>query len=318
MTNNRRDFIQKSFQLTGLAYFKVPFSFTKEHFINPNSNRLVLLGTQGGPFIRSYKQTPSANLVVYKNTAFVIDAGYGVTLKLREAGISLPSLKYIFITHHHSDHNLELGPLLYNTWLSGLSEPIHVYAPAGLKNLLHHYWESNRFDIDTRIRDEGRPDIRSLVISHEYSAGIVLAESDFQVSALSNIHPPIKDSFALKFNLGEKIVVFSGDTAYCPALAPFASGADYLVHEVMYGPAIENMLKRRPNASKLKESIMSHHTLAEDVGKIAKQANVKNLILNHFVPPDDITLTDQLWIDIVRKTFSGNIIVGKDLQQFLL
>ena len=104
---------------------------------------------KGGPFIRSYKQTPSANLIVYKNNPFVIDAGYGATFKLKEAGINLSTLKYIFITHLHSDHYLDLGPLLYNAWISGLAEPVYVYAPAGLNSLLHAYWESNNFDIDT-------------------------------------------------------------------------------------------------------------------------------------------------------------------------
>ena len=86
----------------------------------------------------------------------------------------------------------------------------------------------------------------------------------------------------------------------------------------MYGAAIDEMVKRRPNATKLKASILSHHTLAEDVGKIADEANVKNLVLNHFVPADDSNLTDQVWIDAVRSTFSGNIIVGKDLLQLAL
>ncbi|WFU68026.1 hypothetical protein QA636_12000 [Bradyrhizobium brasilense] len=36
------------------------------------------------------------------------------------------------MTHHHSDHNLELGPLLYNAWAAGLRTPIDVYAPTGL------------------------------------------------------------------------------------------------------------------------------------------------------------------------------------------
>jgi ribonuclease BN (tRNA processing enzyme) len=318
MSNSRREFIRKSYLLSGAAVLNISSGVNDKFFINQDGNRLVLLGTQGGPFIRSYKQTPAANLIVYKNVPFVIDAGYGVTFKLREAGISLPTLKYIFITHHHSDHNLELGPLLYNAWLSGLAEPIHVYAPAGLKSLLHSYWESNQFDIDTRINDEGRPDIRTLVISHEYSEGILMSNSDFEISALKNIHPPVNESYALKFKLGKKIVVFSGDTAYCPALATFAADAEYLIHEVLYGPAIDDMVKRRPNATKLKASIMSHHTLAEDVGKIAKEANVKNLVLNHFVPADDKTLTDEVWINAVRTTFPGNIIVGKDLLQFML
>lgn len=318
MSNSRREFIRKSFLLAGAAGPTISSDLNERHSVNQDGDRLVLLGTQGGPFIRSYKQTPSANLIMYKDIPFVIDTGYGVTFKLKEVGISLPTLKHIFITHHHSDHNLELGPLLYNAWLSGLKEPIHVYAPVGLKPLLHNYWESNRFDIDTRIGDEGRPDIRKLVISHEIAEGVVVSNSDFEVSALKNIHPPVNESYAFKFKLGKKIIVFSGDTAYCPPLATFASGADYLVHEVMHGPAVDEMVKRRPNATKLRASILSHHTSAEDAGKIAQQANVKNLILNHFVPPDDKSLTDEIWINAAQSTFSGKITVGKDLLQFAL
>jgi len=248
----------------------------------------------------------------------VVDTGFGVTFKLLDAGINLPSIKYIFITHHHSDHNLELGPLLYNAWINGLKEPIHVYAPPGLKDLLSFYWESIKFDIETRMNDEGRPDIRVLIETHEYSEGNITSNSDFEVTALKNIHPPVIESYALNFKLGKKKIVFSGDTAYCPALATFASNADYLVHEVMYVPAVEELVKRRPNAMKLKESILSHHTSAEDAGKIANLARVKTLVLNHFVPSDDKSLTDQVWLNAVKTTFSGNIIVGKDLLQLAL
>lgn len=248
----------------------------------------------------------------------VIDTGFGVTFKLLESGVRLTSLRYIFITHHHSDHNLELGPLLYNAWLAGLAEPIHVYAPMGLKALLTAYWESNRYDMETRIKDEGRPDIRSLVISHEYAEGTLLSTSDFEVKALKTIHPPVEESYAFRFKLGERIIVFSGDTAYHPPLATFASGADYLIHEVMYGPAVEEMVKRRPNATRLKASILSHHTLAEDVGKIAQAAKAKTLILTHFVPPDDQSLTDDVWTKAVGASYSGKIIVGKDLLEVAL
>lgn len=319
MPINRREFIRTSGLATSAIGLNLPGYIEEQSFIAQDGDRLILLGTQGGPFIRSYKQTPAANLIIYKDTHIVIDTGFGVTFKLLDAGISLKSVKYIFITHHHSDHNLELGPLLYNAWVGGLQEPIHVYAPAGLDALLSAYWESNSFDIKTRIEDEGRPDIRKLVISHEYKESTVLSNEDFEVNALKNIHPPIKESYALRFKLGNKIVVFSGDTTYYPPLADFSLNADYLVHEVMYGPAIEEMVKRRgSNAAKLKESILSHHTLAEDVGRIATAAKAKTLVLNHFVPPDDITLTEQVWINAVRTSFSGNIVVGKDLLQLKL
>lgn len=316
MRNSRREFIRKSFLLSGAAGLNVPSFLNENISYNGNGDRLVLLGTQGGPLIRSYQQIPSSNLIVYKNIPFIIDTGYGTTFKLKDAGINLSTIKYIFITHFHSDHYLDLGPLLYNAWISGLAEPINIYAPAGINAMINAYWESNRFDIDTRIKDEERLDIRKLIITHEIKEGILLSNSDVEISALKNIHPPIENSYAFKFKLGETIVVFSGDTLYCPALATFAAGADYLIHEVMYPAAVDEMAKRRPNATKLIASIKSHHTSAEDVGRIAQTANVKSLILNHFVPPDDKSLTDQVWLDAVKNTFSGNIIIGKDLLQF--
>ncbi len=316
MHKSRREFIRKSVLLAGAAGINISPALSNPHLLIDNGNRLVLLGTQGGPLIRSYRQTPSANLIAYKNVHFVIDTGYGATFKLKEAGVNLAIIKYIFITHLHSDHYLVLGPLLYNVWVSGLSESIHVYAPPGIKKLLKAFWKSNNYDITTRIKDEGRPDIRKLISIHEIKEGILVANSDFEVAALKNTHPPIDNSYSFRFKLGEKSIVFSGDTAYCPALSTFAIDADYLVHEVMYRPAVDDLAKRRPNATTLIASIKSHHTNAEDVGRIAHAASVKNLILTHFVPPDDKNLTDQVWLEAVKINFKGKIIIGKDLSQF--
>jgi ribonuclease BN (tRNA processing enzyme) len=110
-------------------------------------------------------------------------------------------------------------------------------------------------------------------------------------------------------------VVISGDTAYAPELGEFAKGADVLVHEVMYLPGIEALLKRLPNAKRLREHLMVAHTLPEDVGKIAAQAGVKTLVLTHFVPGDDPSITDEQWSADIRKHFKGQIIVGKDLME---
>jgi ribonuclease BN (tRNA processing enzyme) len=319
MPSTRRKFLLNSALGIGAAAIGFPTLSKQAPQRKIKGYKLVLLGTSGGPFIQSYTPSPAANLIVYNDIPFIIDTGYGVTFKILEAGIKLSDLKYIFITHHHSDHNLELGNLLYNSWIAGLKETVQVYGPVGLKALLDFYWESNRFDIETRISDEKRVDLRKLINAQEFYEGDILSNSDYNVSALQNIHPPIKESYALKFRLGDKTIVFSGDTAYCPALIEFAFGADYLIHEVMYGPAIDELIKRRPNAPQnLKDSIIAHHTLAEDVGRIASQAKVKTLVLSHFVPSDDKSLTDQVWIDAVRSTFDGNIIVGKDMLELPL
>src|SRR5437763_14559462 len=106
MPYSRREFVVKSGLLAGLAAVKFSPHPIEHSSLNPNDNRLVLLGIQGGPVIRSYKSSPSANVIVYKKLTYVIDTGYGVTFKLVESGIRLGSLNHIFITHHHSDHNL--------------------------------------------------------------------------------------------------------------------------------------------------------------------------------------------------------------------
>jgi ribonuclease BN (tRNA processing enzyme) len=286
---------------------------------NLGPNRLVTLGTRGGPAIRTgFTPSPSANLIVFDNVPYVIDTGYGVSFKLVESKIALPQLRYVFITHHHSDHNAEFGLLAYNAWATGLKAPVDAYGPAGMKQLAQGFWDAYRFDIETRMADEGRPDLRKLVNVHEYTEGEVMKTDRVRVSALRNVHPPITESFALKFEFPGKTIVFSGDTAYFPPLAEFAEGADLLIHEVMYGPALEALVQKNPNAATLMAHLKASHTLAEDVGRIAAAAQVKTLVLNHFVPGDDKSVTPEVWSDAVRKTFAGNIVVGRDLLELPL
>jgi ribonuclease BN (tRNA processing enzyme) len=168
------------------------------------------------------------------------------------------------------------------------------------------------------MEDEGRPDLRKLVNVHEYTEGPVMAAGDAKVTALRNLHPPIKESFALKFEFPGKTVVFSGDTAYFPPLAAFAQGADILVHEVMYAPALEELVRRNPNAATLMAHLKASHTVTEDVGRIATEAGVKTLVLSHFVPADATGMTAEKWADAVRPTYKGELVVAHDLTEIPL
>ena len=280
------------------------------------SIRIVLLGTKGGPRVGEAGRSNPATLLVINDVPYLIDCGYGVTKQLIIAGVALDKLRYIFITHHHSDHNLEFGPLIYNTWITGLPAQIDAYGPPGLTKMAQQFFDYQKFDIDVRIVDEGRTDPRKLVTTHEINKpGVVLTNTDVKVSMCVVRHPPIKDAYAYRFDAKDRSVVISGDTAYAPELAEFAKGADVLVHEVMYLPGIEALLKRLPNAKRLREHLMAAHTLPEDVGKIAAQAGVKTLVLTHFVPGDDARITDEQWSADVRKHFKGQIIVGRDLME---
>ena len=280
--------------------------------------RIVFLGTKGGPRIGLNASNP-ANVVIVNDTPFVIDCGAGVSHQLVAAGVPIPSVKYIFISHHHSDHNLEYGNLFYNAWAAGLSTPIHSFGPKGIEEMTRTYWELNKFDVETRISDEGRPDPRPLLIAKDITEdGVVLQTPDVKVTAFRTPHPPIVDNFAYKFETPDGTIVFSSDTAYNPKLAEFARGADVLVHEALYLPAVDRLVLKTKNGATLKKHLLDSHTSTEDVGRIAAQAGVKVLVLSHFVPGDDPEVTDDDWTRDVKKNFSGRIIVAKDLMQLAL
>jgi ribonuclease BN (tRNA processing enzyme) len=71
-------------------------------------------------------------------------------------------------------------------------------------------------------------------------------------------------------------------------------------------------MARVPNVDRLVGHIVDSHTTAEDVGKIAKQAGIKKLVLNHLVPPDDPSVTEEMWAGPARSQFDGEVIVGRD------
>ena len=277
--------------------------------------RLILLGTKGGPNLGRLRSNPSS-LILIDDVPYLIDCGYGAARQLIAAGIPLSRLRYIFITHHHSDHNLDYGPLLYNVWVAAQKTHLDAYGPSGLRKLTNDFLEYQKFDINTRILDEGYEHPRKLITIHEFDKpGFVMQNNDVKVTSCRVRHPPITQSYAYRFDVKDRSIVMSGDTAYAPELAQFARDADVLVHEVMYLPAIEKLLNNAPSATRLREHLMAAHTATEDVGRIAAQAGVKTLVLTHFVPGDDATITDEQWTEGVRKNFKGRIIVGKDLME---
>ena len=279
--------------------------------------RIVFLGTKGGPRVGLGRSNP-ANLVVVNDTPFVIDCGMGVSRQLVAAGVPLETVRYIFISHHHSDHNLEYGNLVYNAWATGLSTPIHSFGPKGIEAMTKTFFELNRFDIETRIEDEGRPDLRKLLIAKDITEdGVVLQTADVKVTAFRTPHPPITDNFAYKFETPDGVVVFSSDTNYNPQLAEFAKRADVLVHEALYLPWVDRLVTRVKNGATLRKHLLESHTAAEDVGRIADAANVKVLVMSHLVP-DDPDVTDDDWRSEAAKNFKGRIVVARDLMELKL
>jgi ribonuclease BN (tRNA processing enzyme) len=283
-------------------------------FAQASPTRLVLLGTGGGPRVTAKGRAKPATLIVANGVPYVIDCGDGVALQLVRAGIALDSLRYVFITHQHSDHNLDYGNLIYDAWAAGLRKPVDAYGPPPLAAMTEAYSQLNRFDIETRIADEGRVDLRKLVTAHEFAKdGEVMKNDDVRVTAARVRHPPIDNAYAYRFDCPGRSIVISGDTAYAPSLVELAKGADVLVCEAMHLAGLERLLAKVPNAATLREHLLASHTVVEDVRKLAAEAGVKTLVLSHLVPSDDPAITEAMWEEAARKGFGGKIVVGRDL-----
>ncbi|MGT2444620.1 MBL fold metallo-hydrolase [Ensifer adhaerens] len=276
------------------------------------SSRLVLLGSKGGPAIRPGGPWPTSSLLQIGGRTVVVDCGLGVTRGLTDAGVALKTLDLIVITHLHSDHVLELGPLIHTAWTAGLSQPVRVYGPTGTRAYWQGFLQSMAFDIEIRIVDEGRPDLRMLVEVIEFSEGEIFSENGVKLSALRVDHPPVTDCFALRFDDAEASVVFSSDTAYFPPLADFAKGADILVHEAMLAEGVDRLVARTGNGARLKEHLLASHSFAGEAAAIATAAGVGRLVLHHLIPADDLEISEAHWIAAARKNWAGALTIATD------
>jgi ribonuclease BN (tRNA processing enzyme) len=274
------------------------------------ASRVILLGTKGGPTPSPFR-APASVAIVIDGHLYLVDAPNGVAGQLAKAGIKLDALSQVFITHNHSDHVLDAGSLLVLAWGAGLATPVQLHGPPPLKQIVEDSLAASRYDIAARIREEGRPPLAPLISVRESAAGgQVYADRRVRVTSTLVDHYTVKPAFAYRFDTPARSIVVSGDTTYSENLVTLARGADVLIHEAMYAPAIGQLLGE--NAPRLEDHLRRSHSTTEQVGLVAARAGVKKLVLSHLVPAFP-TITDAMWLEGVRKHFHGEAIVGRDL-----
>ncbi|MEO0522272.1 MAG: MBL fold metallo-hydrolase [Pseudomonadota bacterium] len=272
--------------------------------------QVTLLGTKGGPAIRPGSPMPTATLIQMDGKTILVDAGLGAARAVCDAGVALVDIDAIVITHLHSDHYLELGPLLHTAWTAGLTAPIPVFGPSGLQDYWRNFLQSMAFDIDLRQRDEGRPPLAKLVQIKPLSETVQLGS--ITMRTMQNVHPPVDETYALRFE-GSRAVTLSGDTAPMPEMVNFAQGSDLLIHEAMLTAGIDMICERVGNGDdRLRIHLERSHAPAHDVGQIATDAAVGHLALNHLVPCDLPEFTENDWEREVRRTWAGPLDIGRD------
>ena len=296
--------------------------------------RLILLGTAGGPRGAIDRAQP-ANLLVVRGTPYLVDAGNGVAHQLDLAGVPFTTIRHIFITHNHDDHNADWGTLMGRAFTAGQHEPMTVYGPRGTEAMRRGFLQYFAPNAAAHYL-EGAVNVspEKVILAHDIAGpGLVYQDTNIRLTAVENCHYHFskgspgygwQQSFAFRFQTPDRVIVFSGDTGPCgDVLVNFARGADILVHEVVDLPAIEKAIAARHDGSYSepgqREALMNHmrteHSTAAEIGRVAHAADVKLVVLTHIVSGPG-PIEDARYIEAVKQNFAGPVVVGRDLMDF--
>ena len=292
--------------------------------------RLITLGTVAGPPPRPHR-AQSSNLLIVNGTLYVVDAGDGVVRRIAKAGFNVRDVGTIFITHHHDDHTAGLGTLMSAAWDNQRTTPINVYGPPRTEDLVKAAVQYFTISAEIRIADGGRTiPIERLFFGHDVGTGVVYQDANIKVTAIENTHFAFHKgaaagrhkSYSYRFETPSRVIVFTGDSGPNDALTELAHGADALVSEAnSIEERMHDLLKSgqwqvmtAEEQERIKRQMTQGHLSTADVGEIAARAGVKTVILTHltFKEDDDYTA----WVADVKKHFSGEVLVAKDLKEF--
>ncbi len=258
---------------------------------------LFFAGTAGS--VPSARRGLPAILVRRGGDRLLFDCGEGTQRQLLRS-VGLADLDSVFITHFHADHWLGLPGMLKSFALRERSEPLTVYGPRGLKELmgvmrivygrLPYGLDVVELEPAETVAREGYL-IAAIPVNHkgEASFGYALVEEPRP----GHLDPALAEQLGVspgpdfgRLQRGETVagvkpeqvmgptregrkVVFSGDTAPCEMLAVAAHEADVLVHEATF---LEEEAER---------ARLTRHSTARQAAELAREADVRLLALTH-------------------------------------
>jgi ribonuclease BN (tRNA processing enzyme) len=295
--------------------------------------RLITLGTRGGPGPMA-ERAQSSNILIVNGALYVVDAGEGVTRRLIRAGIAIRDIDNVFITHPHSDHTGGLGGLLSSEYDSNRTKPVKIYGPPGTDAITKALLQFLSVSADIRISQGMRTvPANKIFFGHDTGTGVIYDDANVKVTAAENSHfnfPPGSPaygkykSYSYRFETADRVIVFSGDTGPSASLDELAKGADLLVTEVISAEEWKEQqiqtgrwqsMTPEQQARALRRQIEEHIT-PDEIGKMATRANVKTVVLSHFLPATDPKDGYERFGEQVSKHFSGRVLVAKDLMEF--
>lgn len=242
--------------------------------------RLTILGAGTG--VPLPRRSPAGVLVQIGAAPLLFDLGPGTIPRLDAAGVSYRELEYVFLTHLHPDHTLDLVMLLQalnHTPGFTRTRPLHLFGCVGTRalyaDLLRAYPRLAPCNFELTLREIGAERI---------------AFDAWMLETAPSGHTDT--SIAYRIEAEGKAIVYTGDAKENRALIEIARDADAFICECAF-----------PRGYATRD-----HMTADAVGRVARAANVKRVILNHLYPPAlDVDIVAQ-----VRAEYAGEIIVAQD------
>lgn len=266
---------------------------------------VTILGANSA--IPAYNRYPSAQVLNVHQSLYLIDCGEGTQMRLTQFRVKRSKINHIFISHLHGDHFLGLPGLLNTYNLNGRKDPLHVYGPPGLQDVIETIFEYGRsyanYDLIFKelqpnqlqhIADDNEVKVYAFPLYHGVpTIGYLFREK--------NQKPNIDSSAIQKFDLtvdqikrakSRKNIIVDGqemdyskvtlpikpsrsyaycsDTLYDERLIHHIKNVSMLYHEATY---LDNM------AHQAKERM---HTTAKEAAIMARKCNAEKLIIGHF------------------------------------
>ena len=278
--------------------------------------QLVFLGT-GNPRPDPARMGTSLAIVV-NNTAYLVDAGTGVVRRAAEvaatkgiSALAAPNIRFVFVTHLHSDHTIGLPDLITTPWIMGRDKPLELYGPPGISAMAKHLREA--YKEDRAIRQKGLEHANETgdeVNAYDVKPGFVYQDSNVKVTVFAVKHGSWKNAYGYRFETPDRIIVVSGDASPSETVAQACNGCDVLVHEVY------SLVGYVKSTAEWQMYITSFHTSTKELGAHATQAKAKTLVLYHQMYFGGKTDTEANMLKEIRAEFKGRVISAHDLDVY--
>ena len=261
-----------------------------------------------GSALPTTRHFSSSQVVNIREKLFMIDCGEGAQLQLRRSKLKFTRLNHIFISHLHGDHCFGLMGLISTFGLLGRTAQLHIYAHADLEKLLQPQldffckgmtYEVVFHNIDPTqaavIYEDRSVTVTTIPLRHRIpSCGFLFQEKktpnhiirdmiDFyripvsQLNKIKNGEDYITEEGVVVPNnrlttpsAAPRSYAYCSDTLYLKSIIPQIKGADLLFHEATFMSADD----ARANET--------YHSTALQAAQIAKEAEVKQLVIGHF------------------------------------